>query len=55
MSFFVSPVNFPIISMVIFPTKYMVLYLNFPDFAPCFVLNGQIFLSTIGYSDDSVV
>jgi hypothetical protein len=29
--------------------------LYFPDFVPLFVLSGQIFLSTSGYSDDSVV
>jgi hypothetical protein len=37
------------------PAKYVVLNLYFPDFVPLFVLSGQIFLSTSGYSDDSVV
>jgi hypothetical protein len=53
MSIFFSRINFPVISMVIVPAKYVVLNLIFPDFAPFFVLNGQI-LSTISYSDDSV-
>jgi hypothetical protein len=39
--------------LYIVPAKYVVLNLIFPDFAPFFVLNGQI-LSTISYSDDSV-
>jgi hypothetical protein len=40
--------------MVIFPAKYVVIRQNFPDFAPFFAPNSQIFLSAIGYSDDSV-
>jgi hypothetical protein len=43
------PVNFPVTLMIIVPARYVVLNLNFSDFAPFFVLNGQIL-----FSDESV-